>query len=145
VAEGDQGLPLWFPLFFVALWLFVGAMLAYTSGWVALAARYRAGERPSGRVLRGQVIAVGSVSENNVTYLIPTEAGLYMYPMFLFRFMRPPILLPWREVVYDSSRRFLWMRSHKLQLADLTSIRMKEKGLRELLPFLPSLPGLAPE
>jgi hypothetical protein len=134
----DSGeFPLWFPFCFVGLWLFVCALLAEISRWPALARRFPGGERPEGTVLRGQVIGIGLVGENNVTYLVPTPTGLYMYAHLLFRFRRPPILVPWSEVQYESTRQFLWMRSHKLSLGGgVTTIRIKHKALDTLQPFL---------
>lgn len=129
--------PLWFPLGFVGLWLLVGALLSEFSGWPALSRRFPADERPIGIALRGQVVGIGNVGENNVTGLIVTSMGLYMYANPLFRFRRPPILIPWREIQYVSERRFLWMHSHKLSLGGgITTIRVKEKALRELQHFL---------
>jgi hypothetical protein len=141
----ESNFPLWLPICIVALWLFVGATLAYISRWPTLAARYPGADRPSGYVLRSQVTSVGWVGENNVTYLIASPAGLYIYSMFLFRFMRPPILVPWREVEYESSSRFLWARTYKLRLAGVTTISVKEKGFRELQPYLPTVPYISPE
>ena len=105
--EPTSEFPLWFPAFFVGLWLFVCAFLAELSRWPALARRFPGGECPEGTVLRGQVIGVGMVGENNVTYLIPTAAGLYIYAHFLFRFRRRPVLVPWSEIRYESTRRLL--------------------------------------
>jgi hypothetical protein len=60
-----------------------------------------------------------------------------MYAQLLFRFRRPPILIPWSEVQYESARHFLWMRSHKLSLGGgVTPIRVKDKALRAFEPFL---------
>jgi len=137
VSEGGQDFPFWFPLYFVGLWLFVCTLLAEISRWPALARRFPGGQRPSGTVLRGQVVGVGLVGENNVTYLVPTPIGLYMYAHFLFRFRRPPVLLPWSEVRYEDTRRFLWMTSHRLSLGGgVTTTRVKDKALRAFEPFL---------
>jgi hypothetical protein len=138
VTDPDSEFSLWFPLYFVALWLFVGLILSEVSRWLALARRFHAAERPAGTVLRGQVLGIGIVGENNVTGLIVTPAGLYMYANVLFRFRRPPLLIPWREVQYVSGRRFLWMQSHKLSLGAITSITIRDKALREFQPFLPT-------
>lgn len=64
--------------------------------------------------------------------------------MFLFRFMRPPILIPWREVAYESAHQFLWVKFHKLRIAGMTTLRIKDKGFRELRPFLPAGSGAPP-
>lgn len=97
-------------------------------------------------MLRGQVVSVGLVSENDVTYLPPSTSGLYMYAMFLFRFMRPPLLIPWPEIQYESACRFLWLRSHRLRLAGgMTAIRVKDRALQQIRPFLSVVPDISPE
>ena len=146
MSESQSLFPWWIPLFCVGVWLLVGATLAHVSGWPDLAARYPGGDRPSGRVLRGQVISIGVVSEKNVTCLVPTETGLYIYASFLFRFMHPPILVPWAEMSYESPRRFLWMKWHKLRLGGgLMTMSVKDEGFRALQIFLPSVPGTSAE
>ena len=130
----------WFPLAFVGMWFLVCGLLAYMSGWSALADRFRATDRPSGRTLSGQVMGIGSVNENGVTRLMVTPGGLYMYPLFLFRFKRPPLLIPWHEIQYESTRKVLWTTYHRLRLGgDITTLRIKDKGFQELLPFLPAI------
>ena len=83
-----------FPLYFIGLWLLVGAQLARMSGWSALAENYRAERRPSGRVLFSQVMKIGSVSDSSVTRIIVAPEGLFLETILLFRFKRPA-LLPW--------------------------------------------------
>jgi hypothetical protein len=129
-------LPFAFPILFVGLWLLVGWILSRVSGWAALAERFPAGERPLGRKLRGQVVAMGPVSENGVTGMIVVPQGLYLYANPLFRFGRRPLLLPWHAVAYRSERKMLWWRSHELDLGGLTTLRLQDKAFREIAPHL---------
>ena len=121
----------------VGLWLFIGAVVARIGGWRALAARYPARERPPGRELRGQVVGFAAARERGLTILVPGEAGLYLYTTALFRFRRPPIMLPWREIAYQSRVRWRGEQAHQLRLAGgLTCMRVRDAGFRELAPFL---------
>ena len=87
--------PVWFPFFFVGLWLFVGGLLSFLSGWPSLARQFRATSRPSGVRLTRQVAKIGLVSESGVTGMVVSEVGLYLWAIWLFRFLRPPLLIPW--------------------------------------------------
>ncbi len=41
---------------------------------------------------------------NNVLTLGVSQQGLYLASMFLFRFMHPPLLVPWSEIRVRSSK-----------------------------------------
>jgi len=126
---------------FMVLWTAVTGLLAYVSGWPALAAAYRCMARPPGASLRGQVIALGLVRERNVTYLILTASGLYLYPLWPFRFMRPPLLVPWKEVRYLDSRQIFWLRSADLDLGGLARLRVRPGLLPELTQYGVAIPS----
>ena len=72
------------------------------------------------------VIKFGVVGENGVTVLIPTEEGLYLYAVFLFRFRRPPVLVPWNRIRHVTSHRFLWTRALTLDLGDIMTMRVRD-------------------
>ena len=121
---------------FAGLWLVVCAILSELSGWPRLARAFPGGARPPGKRIRGQVVGIGLVGENNVTGLIPTAEGLYIYSHPLFRFRRPPILVPWTEVHYDGERGALWWRSVGIDLGRITMLRLRPKAFPVLAPYL---------
>jgi hypothetical protein len=129
-------LPYLLPLAFVGLWLFVGWILSHVCGWAALAERFAANERPRGSRLHGQVVSMGPVSESGVTGMIVSSQGLYLCAIFLFRFGRRPLLLPWHAVAFVAEKKLLWWRSYDLDLGGLTTMRVKEKAFREIAPHL---------
>src|SRR5215212_4216343 len=116
--------PLWFPFFFIGMWLLVGACLAFISGWVSLAGRFRADSRPEGQKVTGQVKQMGIVPENRVTRMIVSDSGLYLYASLLFRFMRPALLIPWSEVRLAREIKTLWWYTYELDLGSVTSLRV---------------------
>ena len=130
-----------FPFAFIGMWLVVGAFLSEFSGWTSLARRFPGGARPAGRRLRGVVLQMGAVSENGVTILIPTTDGLYLYSHPLFRFHRPPILLPWRELRYTGDRGRLWWRRATLQISHTTPLGIKPDAYAVLAPYLDQSQG----
>ncbi|MFN8574509.1 MAG: hypothetical protein U0132_20825 [Gemmatimonadaceae bacterium] len=128
-------------LFFVGLWTVVTGLLASLSGWTALAESFPGGERPAGEVIRGQVIGMGRVQEKNVTFVIATTAGLYLYAMPLFRFRRQPVLVPWRRVRYAESHRFLWARWHDVDLGGVTTLKVRPRLLAVLASHGVAIPS----
>jgi hypothetical protein len=124
------------PPSFVAMWLMIGALLAEISGWPALAREFRTTHRPAGSRLRNQVVALGPTSESGVTRIITSPAGLYLDSHPLFRFRRPPLLLPWTAIYYRGERRFLWRRWYEIDLAGITVIAVKPRAYQAIAPFL---------
>ena len=133
---GNEPFPLWFPLFFVTLWLFVGAVLSELSRWPALARAYPDNPTARGQRLRGQVTAVGWVNENNVTTIEVTPVGLRLRAVLLFRFRRPPLLIPWEHIRSTEERRFLWARWYVLDLGGITTMSVKARLLEAVRPHL---------
>jgi hypothetical protein len=130
--SAPEPFPLWLvpllPAFFVAVWLGVCAVTAYVSRWPALAAHFRSAPRPEGRLVKGQVRGMGWANENGVTHMILAAAGLYLYVNPLFRFGRPPLLLPWERVRFLRERRFLTRRFYEFDLAGVTTLTLTQAG-----------------
>jgi hypothetical protein len=124
-------------LVFVPFWMAIGALLTQVSGWRRVPERFPAGDiPPDGVRFWNQVAAFGVVRENNVTRLVVSPAGLHVSAMVLFRFRRPPILVPWDQVRWQSERRFLWVRHHRLGLGGLATITVKDTAYRAAAPYL---------
>jgi hypothetical protein len=128
-------LPCAIPTFGVAMWLGVTGVLAQLSGWRRVARQYPGTARPEGQQLGGQVVSFGGMRDN-VTYLVVADAGLYIYPMVLFRFRRPPLLIPWHAIEYVSEQHFAVSRSHKLRLGGAASIAVREQAYQAIRPYL---------
>jgi hypothetical protein len=69
--------------------------------------------------------------------MVVSEGGLYLWVMPLFRFMRPPVLVPWSDVTYVSERRVFWSHTHLLRLGGITSIRIKNDAYETMWGYLP--------
>jgi hypothetical protein len=88
-----------FPVYFTIIWLLVGAILSYVGGWFSLAKVYRTRVPFNGAkwgMQSGQMR--WWTNYNNVLTLGVNREGLYLATMFLFRFMHPPLLVPWSEI-----------------------------------------------
>lgn len=88
-----------FPIYFLTLWLLVGATISIIGGWFSLAKVYRTWVPFNGtkwRMQSGQMRWLANY--NNVLTIGASPEGLYLASMFLFRFMHPPLLVPWSEI-----------------------------------------------
>jgi len=133
---------LFIPFFIAGLFL-VDADLARESGWEALAARYRARSRPKGPSLAHQVTRIGKVSEGGITRLIIADEGLVLVPVIFFRFRRPALLIPWREIGWVRVFKELWFTVYELDLGGITSIRIRKKAYERIKNLVPA-PGIGP-
>jgi small-conductance mechanosensitive channel len=88
-----------FPIYFLCLWLLVGATISFVGGWFSLAKVYRTRVPFDGAkwgMQSGQMRWLANY--NSVLTLGVSQQGLYLSSMFLFRFMHPPLLVPWSEI-----------------------------------------------
>src|ERR1700733_12414580 len=95
-----------FPIYFLCLWLLVGAIISFVGGWFSMAKVYRTQVPFNGAKWRGQSGQMRWLAKhnNNVLTLGVSQQGLYLASMFLFRFMHPPLLVPWSETKVRSSK-----------------------------------------
>jgi len=111
-------LALWFifPVYLLALWLLVSAVISFIGGWTTLAKRFRlrkpfVGQRWTGQ--SGQMRWIAGYG--NCLTLGCSPDGLYLATMPLFRFRHPPLLVPWNEVSI-AQRRILFFRFVRFSL-----------------------------
>ena len=87
------------PIYLLSLWFLVAATISLIGGWFSLAKVYRTQVPFSGtkwKMQSGQMRWLANY--NNVLTLGVSPQGLYLASMFLFRFMHPPLLVPWSEI-----------------------------------------------
>jgi hypothetical protein len=129
-------LPVWVPLFFIGLWLFISAFFAFISGWLSLASHFRAPSRPEGQKVTSQVKQMGMVPENRVTHLIISDHGLYIYASFLFRFLHPALLIPWNEVRLVREVKTLWWYTYQLDIGQTTTLRVTRRAYQAMQRYV---------
>jgi len=135
--QGPLENPLWFAAFFLVAWVAVTVLLAVLSGWPSLARRFRTGDRPSGTPMRGQVSRIGLVTERNVTGLVVSDRGLYLWALWPFRLLRPPLLIPWSAIRSVRERPVLWMPTYVVDVGASVEIALRKKAYDAIRPFLP--------
>jgi hypothetical protein len=88
-----------FPIYFLSLWLLVGAIISYVGGWLSLSKSYRTRVPFNGAKWGGQSGRMRWLANyNSVLTMGASQQGLYLASIFLFRFMHPPLLVPWSEI-----------------------------------------------
>ena len=88
-----------FPFYFLSLWFLVGAIISFVGGWFSMAKVYRTRVPFDGakwRMQSGQMRWL--TNYNRVLTIGVSPQGLFLASMFLFRFMHPPLLVPWSEI-----------------------------------------------
>ena len=130
-----------FLLYFIALWVGVSFLIS-RMGWHGFAQKYAVSSRPHGRSFNCASAWFGSIfaSYHNVMRIVFSDAGIYIYPFFLFRAFHPPFLVPWEKVVGVTEKKRFWITSHELVVRDGTGeihILLSDEALREFQKFKP--------
>jgi hypothetical protein len=103
----DQHFPVLFPVFLIALWCVVTAVVSQVGGWAILARQYRGSSEFMGEKWRMQSAQMRwRMSYNHCLTLGGSETGLYLSIMSPFRFRHPPLLIPWAEISVSRRHRF---------------------------------------
>ncbi len=118
--------PQWFFPFFIALWLGIGALLSFMSGWRSLVAYFR--ESPTAAPAteeRFRFVSVNMglrlfpVHYNNCLFVSVSDTGLRLSIFLPFRFLCPPLLIPWTAIAsIEGKDSFLLGRRSILRLRD---------------------------
>ena len=122
-----------FPVYFVALWLLVGATISFVGGWFSLAKVYRTRVPFNGAkwsMQSGQMRWLANY--NNVLTLGASQEGLYLASLFLFRFMHPPLLIPWSEIKVQRKKDWvfeyvIFTMGHELAIPLRIRVKMAER------------------
>ena len=114
----------------------MSAFFALSSGWLALADQFHASFRPEGEEVRNQVKQMGTVPERSVTHMIVSEHGLYLYAFFLFRFLHPPLLIPWKDVRLVGEHKTLWWYTCELDIAQITTLSVTRRAYEAMQKYV---------
>lgn len=116
--------PLSFLLFFVVLWLAVSGGLAHVAGWTSLAGKFRQTEPLLGERFTSVSGAMGKgrlpVGYRSSLFVVVGQAGFSLAVLFPFRFLSPPLYIPWPEVEK--------VEEGKLLLVRHTVVHLRGKG-----------------
>ena len=103
--------PQWFIPMFAAMWCGITGLLSVLGGWATLAASYRAEGASDGERFRFVSGSLGTrfvpVNYGNCLFVTVRSHGIQLSILFPFRFLSPPLFLPWSHVESVRERRFL--------------------------------------
>jgi hypothetical protein len=110
--------PQWFPVLFGGAWLGLSALLSVMGGWHSLAQSYpvpndfalTSADRFRFKSIQMREHTLLPVNYSNCVTLGVTVRGLYLTPMFMFRFMHAPVLIPWSEITDWDEGGFFWFK-----------------------------------
>ena len=104
----------WFIVFFAFMWFAITGGLALLSGWRSLATIWPTQAEPEGERFRFASGAIGMrllpVSYSSCLTVSVSNDGLGIAILFPFRFLSPPIFIPWKQIASVSEGRFLFFR-----------------------------------
>lgn len=107
-------LPFLFVLFFTLLWTAVTGLLSKLGGWSLLAERFPgSAKQPHGRRFTFTSALIRRfrlfpVNYRGILFVTIGPEGLYLDIFFLFRFLSPPLFIPWRAVESVGEQRHLF-------------------------------------
>jgi hypothetical protein len=122
-----------FPIYFVLLWAGIGGLISVVGGWFSLARVYRAQAPFEGvkfKMQSGQMR--WRAGYNNVLTLGADQQGLYLATLFLFRFLHPPLLIPWNEIKVSKQKGWIFEQEvftlgHELRIPLRIRVALAEK------------------
>lgn len=106
--------PQWFIPFFAVMWFVACGSLALVSGWWSLASRFATAGSAQGQRFRFVSGSMGlrllPVNYSNCLFVTVNDEGFRLAVLFVFRFLSPPLFIPWARVESVAEKRFLFMR-----------------------------------
>lgn len=114
---------------FIGMWLGTTFLISRL-GWAGFAKRYRSPGRPPGETFHATHLRfrLFLAAYRNAVKVVPTEAGLHVRTVFLFRAFHDPFLIPW------SSVRRIELRSGWLLGGSLVEVSDPAGTIRLMLP-----------
>jgi hypothetical protein len=114
--------PQWFFPLFVSTWLAITGSLSYIGGWASLARAFPANNEVDGQRFRFRSGSLGwryfPVSYGNCLFVTVSEAGFRLSILFAFRFLSPPIYVPWDDVAAVEEKRLFFFSYYVLSIRD---------------------------
>lgn len=83
---------------FALMWLIISAIMAVIGGWTTLAGHYPGPDTFDGTCWSWQSASFGLVRHRHILTVGANRHGLYLAQFILFRFMHPPLFIPWSDV-----------------------------------------------
>ena len=103
----------WLLVGFVVLWLLMSGLVSWLSGWYGLSRRFHNADAVDGERFSFRSAAIGwrwfPISYGNCLFATIGSKGLALSILFPFRFLHPPLLIPWSAIDRCEEVKF-WFR-----------------------------------
>jgi hypothetical protein len=114
---------------FLGLWSVASILSSRSSGWHALAKRFRTQSDPSGEVRKAGPFLYGVYIRYWTDYsgairIASTKDALYLSVLLPLRIGHPPLCIPWNEIQISETR-LLWVRFVVLTLGSQERMPMR--------------------
>jgi hypothetical protein len=114
--------PQWFFPLFVSMWLGITGLLSYIGGWASLASAFPAHDEVIGERFSFRSGSLGwryfPVRYGNCLFVTVGREGFRLSILFPFRFLSPPIFVPWAKVVSVEEKRLFFLSYSVLSIRD---------------------------
>lgn len=105
--------PLGLTLFFAVAWCAIGYLVGFFTGWLSLARRFRAQSEPYGDLKTAgpffyTIYMRYWAHYSSVIRLTAGGDALYLSVLFILRIGHPPLRIPWNEIRFGRTKRFLF-------------------------------------
>jgi hypothetical protein len=114
--------PQWFFPMFAVMWFGITGLLAHVGGWASLASTFRATQPAIGERFRFVSGSMGAkffpVSYGGCLFFAVSDTGIHLSILFPFRFLSPPLFIPWSQVESVTPKRFLFSRYTSIRVCD---------------------------
>ena len=104
----EQNFALYFPVFFVLLWLGVTVLLGFLSGWYFLMRRFPDQPETPLQTFKNQSGSIGFVGARSLLTLSVCPGGLRVGMMRIFGPFSKDFFVPWHEMSVIRKDRLLW-------------------------------------
>jgi len=101
-----------FAFYFLGMWFGIGGLLAFIGGWFGLSKIYRDNDPSQTLQYIAKTINVGGVSYGRCINASVTTSGIYLRIFFIFRFLHPPLFIPWLEIKSVASKKWFFFSSY---------------------------------
>jgi hypothetical protein len=112
--------PRWFLPLFVVMWFGMTGLFSYIGGWASLASKFASALPSRGERFRFASGSIGrrfrTVSYGNCLFVNVSPEGLGLSMFFPFRFMSPPLFIPWSDIDSVVEERILFVRIVRLEV-----------------------------
>ncbi len=113
-----------FILFTFAWAVFMFFVLSYLSGWRKLAEKYYYPKTFTGKTYSFRAARIKKVRFKGALTFGVNDEGLYMVPIFLFRLLHQPLLIPWSDLRAEPVRLFFFS-GHQLTVSTMPNITIQ--------------------